>query len=69
MANDNLVGQQLSSYRLISQLGVGTFSEVYPGEHMHFGTKAAIKVLQTQSDRQDFTARGGNSHIQAKMIE
>src|SRR5258706_2249511 len=42
------VGQQLGNYRLISLLGEGGFAEVYLGEHVHLGTQAAIKVLQTQ---------------------
>src|SRR5947209_1872646 len=48
MAYHDLVGQQLSSYRLISLLEVGAFAEVYLGEHVHLRTKAAIKVLRTQ---------------------
>src|SRR5690348_9232453 len=57
MAYDKLVGQQLSGYRLISQLGVGAFSEVYLGEHMYLGTKAAIKVLQTQLEGDNLKSR------------
>ncbi len=44
----NRVGQQLGNYRLISLLGEGGFAEVYLGEHIHLGTKAAVKVLHTQ---------------------
>ncbi len=46
MAHEELLGQQLSNYRLVSHLGTGTFSHVYLGEHIHLGTKAAVKVLQ-----------------------
>src|ERR1700730_8528390 len=42
------LGQQLGNYRLIRLLGEGGFAEVYLGEHIHLGTKAAIKVLYTQ---------------------
>jgi eukaryotic-like serine/threonine-protein kinase len=42
------VGQQLGNYMLIRRLGEGGFAEVYLGEHIHLGTQAAIKILQTQ---------------------
>jgi serine/threonine protein kinase len=44
----NRIGQQLGNYRLTSLLGQGGFAEVYLGEHIHLGTKAAVKVLHTQ---------------------
>ncbi|MBO0791798.1 MAG: protein kinase, partial [Ktedonobacteraceae bacterium] len=40
-------GQQLGNYRLIQLLGQGGFAEVYLGEHVRLGMKAAIKVLHT----------------------
>jgi serine/threonine protein kinase len=46
MAADR-VGQQLGNYRLIHVLGWGGFAEVYLGEHVRLGTRAAIKVLHT----------------------
>ena len=42
------VGQQLGNYRLTHLVGAGGFAEVYVGEHIHLGTRAAIKVLHTQ---------------------
>ncbi|MBA2394137.1 MAG: protein kinase [Ktedonobacteraceae bacterium] len=42
----NLVDQQLGNYRLLSLIGQGGFADVYLGEHLHLGTRAAIKVLQ-----------------------
>ena len=42
------VGQQLGHYRLMRLLGHGGFASVYLGEHIHLGTSAAIKVLDTQ---------------------
>jgi eukaryotic-like serine/threonine-protein kinase len=45
MANRDLIGQQLGSYRLISEIWRGAISNVYLGEHIHLGTKAAVKVL------------------------
>jgi serine/threonine protein kinase len=49
----NRVGQQLGNYHLIGLLGEGGFAEVYLGEHIHLGTKAAIKVLRTQLTADD----------------
>ncbi len=42
----NLVDQRLGNYRLLRLIGQGGFSDVYLGEHLHLGTRAAIKVLQ-----------------------
>lgn len=42
------IGQQLGNYHLLSLLGKGGFAEVYLGEHLHLGTKVAIKVLAAQ---------------------
>ena len=47
------VGQQLGTYHLIRLLGQGGFAEVYLGEHIHLGTQAAIKVLQTRLASED----------------
>lgn len=42
----NLVDQRLGNYRLVNLIGQGGFADVYLGEHLHLGTRAAIKVLQ-----------------------
>lgn len=42
------VGQQFGNYQLIQLLGKGHFAEVYLGGHIHLGTLAAVKVLQTR---------------------
>jgi outer membrane protein assembly factor BamB/serine/threonine protein kinase len=40
------VGQQFGDYRLVKSLGAGGFADVYLGEHIYLGTKAAIKLLK-----------------------
>src|SRR5690242_7193989 len=47
------IGQKLGNYHLVGLLGEGGFAEVYLGEHIHLGTKAAIKVLHTQLTADD----------------
>jgi serine/threonine protein kinase len=47
------VGKQLGNYHLIRFLGLGGFAEVYLGEHVYLGTKAAIKILHTQLAKDD----------------
>src|SRR5215469_2974264 len=47
------VWQQLGNYQLLRLLGEGGFARVYLGEHIHLGTQAAVKVLQTQLARSD----------------
>ncbi len=46
----SLIGQQWGNYKLTQSLGQGGFAEVYLGEHIHLGSKAAIKVLYTRLD-------------------
>ncbi|MBA2682148.1 MAG: serine/threonine protein kinase [Ktedonobacteraceae bacterium] len=41
------VGRRLGNYRLTHLLGRGGYAEVYLGEHLRLGTRAAIKVLHT----------------------
>src|SRR5947207_14317088 len=50
------VGQQMGNYQLIRLLGEGGFAEVYLGEHIHLGTKAAVKVLRTQLTNENVDA-------------
>src|SRR5918911_4787390 len=45
---ENYVGQQPGNYQLVHLLGEGGFAEVYLGEHVYLGTKAAVKVLTTK---------------------
>ncbi|MEO7021174.1 MAG: serine/threonine-protein kinase, partial [Ktedonobacteraceae bacterium] len=47
------IGQQLGNYRFLRSLGEGGFAEVYLGEHIHLGTRAAIKLLAAQLTSED----------------
>ena len=40
-------GQQLGDYRLVAQLGQGSYAQVYLGQHVRLPLQAAIKVLHT----------------------
>lgn len=41
------VGQQVGNYRVIRQIGEGSFAEVYLCEHIHLKTQAAFKFLKS----------------------
>lgn len=41
------IGEHFGNYHLLQQLGQGGFADVYLGEHVRLGRKAAIKVLHT----------------------
>jgi serine/threonine protein kinase len=59
------VGQQLGNYHLVRRIGEGGFADVYLGEHIHLGTRAAIKVLQMQLlEKKNIDA----FHNEARMI-
>jgi serine/threonine protein kinase len=62
------IGQQLGNYRLIRLLGEGGFAEVYLGEHIHLGTRAAIKVLRTQLGSEDAGAFGNEAKTIAHLV-
>jgi serine/threonine protein kinase len=40
------IGENFGNYHLIQRLGQGGFADVYLGEHVRLGRKAAIKILQ-----------------------
>jgi len=56
--------QQLGNYRLERLIAQGGFGDVYLGEHIHLGTQAAIKVLNTQIVHEDV----GQFRTEARMI-
>jgi len=41
----DLLNNTIGKYKLTKFLGEGGMASVYEGEHLHLGTKAAIKVL------------------------
>lgn len=43
--NESLVGKQLGDYKLVDALAVGGMSQVYIGEDVNLGRRAAVKVL------------------------
>ncbi|GHO46102.1 protein kinase domain-containing protein [Ktedonospora formicarum] len=50
------IGRQLGNYRLTQLLGKGGFAEVYLGDHVRLGMKAAIKVLHTSLSEEETRA-------------
>jgi len=45
---DNLLGTVLGSFRLTRRLGSGGMGTVYLGQHLHIGSRVAIKVLHSR---------------------
>lgn len=48
------LGQTFGNYSLIKLLGMGGFSEVYLGMHVHLETQAAVKILRTRLNEDEF---------------
>ena len=61
------VGQQLGHYRLLQILGRGGFADVYLGEHVHLGTRAAIKVLSAKLEGEDSEPFRAESRLIARL--
>src|SRR5690348_16365077 len=53
MSMVNYVGQQFYNYAIIRLLKQGTFADVYEGEHIHLGTKAAMKAFHNRPGNND----------------
>ncbi|MDA8255944.1 MAG: serine/threonine protein kinase [Betaproteobacteria bacterium] len=49
--------RQLGPYRLLRQIGEGAISNVYLAQHRMLKRPAAVKVLKTQSTKEEWTAR------------
>src|SRR6266567_3130867 len=65
---ENYVGQQLGNYQLVRLLGEGGFAEVYLGEHIYLGTKAAIKVMHMSLAGEDMQSFRNEARIIANLI-
>ena len=62
----NLIGKQLSDYRILKPIGAGGMGEVYLAEHMNLKKCYAVKVLPEQLARdQNFVAR---FHDEARVM-
>jgi len=55
--HENHLDQLVGEYRLLRQLGKGSFGVVYLAEHLHHHSQAAVKLLRSHlTDPQDFKA-------------
>lgn len=61
------IGQQLGNYRFLRPLGEGGFAEVYLGEHIHLGTRAAIKLLAAQLTNEDVARFRNEARMVARL--
>ncbi len=64
---DSLIGQQWGNYHLIQHLGGGGFAQVYLGEHVRLGMKAAIKILRTHLVGNEISAFQQEARIIANL--
>jgi serine/threonine protein kinase len=64
----NRIGQKFGNYHLVSLLGEGGFAEVYLGEHIHLGTKAAIKVQNTKLTKDDVEMFRNEARTVANLV-
>ncbi len=64
----NWVGYQFGNYQLTHLLGEGAFAKVYLGQHIHLGTQAAIKVLDTQLTSDDLEKFRTEARTIARLI-
>jgi serine/threonine protein kinase len=64
---DSLIGQQWGNYHLIQHLGSGGFAQVYLGQHIRLGMKAAIKILQTHLTGNEVSAFQREAKIIANL--
>lgn len=51
-------GVRLGDYRLVRRIGDGGFANVYEADHLHMGTKAAIKLLKGDLSPQQIESLG-----------
>lgn len=62
------IGQQLGNYRFLRPLGEGGFAAVYLGEHIHLGTRAAIKLLDAQLTSEDVARFRDEARTVARLM-
>ena len=63
----NREGQQLGNYRLERLLGRGGFAEVYLGQHLRLGRRAAIKILHAYLPEKEIDAFQREAQIIAAL--
>jgi serine/threonine protein kinase len=64
---DSLIGQLWGNYHLIQHLGSGGFAQVYLGQHIRLGMKAAIKILKTHLAGDEINAFQREARIIANL--
>ncbi len=62
------IGQRLGNYRFLRPLGEGGFAEVYLSEHVHLGTRAAIKLLAAQLTNEDVAKFRNEARVVARLM-
>ncbi len=61
-------GQRLGNYQIRQVLGRGGFAEVYLGEHVYLGTRAALKVLTGPLDEYEGAAFQREARLLAGLV-
>lgn len=61
-------GQHLGNYQIRQVLGRGGFAEVYLGEHVYLGTRAALKVLTSPLDEHEAGAFQREARLLAGLV-
>jgi serine/threonine protein kinase len=62
------IGQHVGNYQIRQLLGRGGFAEVYLGEHVYLGTRAALKVLTGPLDEHEAGAFQREARLLAGLI-
>src|SRR5579871_3251543 len=65
---DGREGQLLGNYRLLNPLRQGGFAEVYLGEQIHLGTKAAIKLLYARVTKDEVAIFQQEARTLAQLV-
>ncbi len=62
------IGQHVGNYQIRQLLGRGGFAEVYLGEHVYLGTRAALKVLTGPLDEHEVGAFQREARLLAGLL-